>query len=256
MSRNTPNIAKESLEFIVNHVVLPPQLPQAKESSKITTTAENSLATLTLGCVKNLQAHCGSEHQGAWLDVSLMLSRVASMKAGDALPTKLIAEILGSMKERESLPLRIRAQNAALIFRHNGHAMSIECFELSPSAGEVLRCRGSLLRSFPAHAVAIPLNVVQSPSFLHELLKLLVTLDTEVVTQMMPSSTKAGDKKVEIRDEAHPGFVTEMIMAAVASVGTPVQALQIQKRYRDDALWDNALICWRRSTLWLMLKVG
>lgn len=45
-------------------------------------------------------------------------------------------------------------------------------------------------------------------------------------------------------------------MATVAAMGAPVETLQIQKRIRDDVVWDQSLLPWRRSTLWLILRVA
>ncbi len=72
----------------------------------------------------------------------------------------------------------------------------------------------------------------------------------------MPQSHKAGDKWGEIRDTTHPGLVTEMLMAILASLGKPVVCHQILKRTRDDVLWHNSLLPWRRSALWLALRVA
>ena len=72
-------------------------------------------------------------------------------------------------------------------------------------------------------------------------------LDLETVEEMVPTATKAGKKSMEIRDTAHPCLVTEMLMALLASLGKPLPANQIHKRIRDDAVWDSALLPWRRS---------
>lgn len=142
-----------------------------------------------------------------------------------------------------------------LMLRRNEETVVFECFEASPSAGAVIGCKGSLLRTFPAHARAVRISIFDDPRFRTELAATLSKLDMEVISEMMPQSQKAGSKMAEIRDTAHPGLVSDMLMAILASVGEPVQAQQISKRTRDDVLWSNALLPWRRSPLWLAIRV-
>lgn len=142
-----------------------------------------------------------------------------------------------------------------LILRRTKELVVFECFEASPSAGAVMECKGSLLRTFPAHARAVNISIFDDLRFRNELAAALSKLDTEVINEMMPQSQKAGSKMAEIRDTAHPGLVSDMLMAILASLGNPVQAQQISKRTRDDVLWSNALLPWRRSALWLAIRV-
>lgn len=116
-------------------------------------------------------------------------------------------------------------------------------------------CKGNLLRTFPAQARAISISIFDDPRFHKELAAALSKLDMEVISEMMPQSQKAGSKMGEIRDTASPGLVSDMLMAILASVGEPVQAQQISKRTRDDVFWSNALLPWRRSPLWLAIRV-
>ena len=114
----------------------------------------------------------------------------------------------------------------------------------------------SLLRTFPAHAVAIPLSTFQDPRFRQELASNLEKLDAEVIDEVSPSTKKAGSKVTEVRDTAHPRLVTEMFMAILAAVGAPIKVRQVQKRTRDDVLWNECLLPWRRSALWLTVRVA
>ena len=117
-------------------------------------------------------------------------------------------------------------------------------------------CAKSLLRTFPAHAVAIPTSIFQDPRFRLELALTLEKLDAEVIDEAVPNARKAGAKVTEIRDTPDPKLVTEMFMATLAAVGRPAKVRQIQKRTRDDVLWDECLLPWRRSPLWLSVRVA
>ena len=94
------------------------------------------------------------------------------------------------------------------------------------------------------------------PKFQTELASRLSQLDVEQVEAMMPISRKAGFYTGEIRDTADPSLVTEMLMAILASLGKPVEIRRIQKRIRDDVLWNDCLLPWRRSPLWLTIRIA
>lgn len=130
-----------------------------------------------------------------------------------------------------------------------------ECFEASPLSGAVIECEGSLLRTFPDHALSVALPTFDNAQFRSELAAKIGQLDAEVVNEMMPQSCKAGSSMAEIRDTAHPGLVSDMLMAILASLGQPVKAQKVCKRTRDDVLWKNCLLPWRRSPLWLAIRV-
>lgn len=98
-------------------------------------------------------------------------------------------------------------------------------------------------------------SVFDNTGFREELLRILRKLDVEVVEDMAAKSTKAGDTVTEVRDSVHPALVTEMLMITLAALGQAVTVPQVDKRVRDDVVWDNSLLPWRRSPLWLALRV-
>ncbi|KAL8856035.1 MAG: hypothetical protein Q9178_007344 [Gyalolechia marmorata] len=248
--------SKQDIEYIINHVVLPPKLPQEAEDSKTVATAEQALLSLVLSTAHRFCQQCTSEFKSIWQVVTGMLSRWISLQPhGPPLKMALVSALL-EMKTGDVLPIQIRAQNAALIFRRHETQMITECFELSPRAEDVLGCKGNLRRSFPAHGVAIPVEVFTAPAFHSYLYDKIIEMDSEIVDEMMPKSRKAGSNWSEIRDTCHPGLITEWLMATLAAVGSPHKVIQIQKRIRDDVLWDNCLLPWRRSALWLLTRVA
>ena len=72
----------------------------------------------------------------------------------------------------------------------------------------------------------------------------------------MRQSYKAGSKTGETRESVHPGLVTEMLMSMLAPLGHSVQVRQVRKRTRDDVLWKKVDLPWRRSALWLSVRVA
>lgn len=72
----------------------------------------------------------------------------------------------------------------------------------------------------------------------------------------MRQSYKAGSKTGETRESVHPGLVTEMLMSMLAPLGHSVKVRQVRKRTRDDVLWKQVDLPWRRSALWLSVRVA
>ncbi|KAL8784895.1 MAG: hypothetical protein Q9213_003708 [Squamulea squamosa] len=226
--------SKAQLECIIDHIILPPKLPDKAEDSDFVAAAEKALLYLVVSVIDRFQQQYPS----------------------DRLSDELLSKAFSKMELQDALPIRVRAQNAGLICRRHKDTLSIECFELSPRSGDVMRCSGSLRRLFPAHGVAIPIDVANDTQFRHEFFGMLARMDLEVVKEMMPVSQKAKVHCTESRDTCHPGLVTELLMTTISALGRPFKVSQIQKRIRDDVVWTNSGLPWRRSTLWLILRVN
>ena len=150
----------------------------------------------------------------------------------------------------------IRAQNALLLIWKSDTEIIFQCCEVLSESEAVISCKGNLIRTFPACGLAIPYSTFANLDFRRQLAQRLSSLDAEVIEEMMPQRYKAGSKTGETRDSIHPGLVTEMLMSILAPLGHPVQVRQIRKRTRDDVLWKKVDLPWRRSALWLSIRVA
>lgn len=154
------------------------------------------------------------------------------------------------------LALHIRGQNAGLIVRRFSDQYSFESFELSPTGEAVIGTKGRLRRCFPGPIMVIGRDRIADASFLEPLVELLVKVDAETPEEVLPTATKAHSKVIETRDTVHPRFITEMLNGILRAVGQPRNSPRIHKHTRDDVLWKGALKPWRRSALWLFLRVA
>ena len=148
----------------------------------------------------------------------------------------------------------LRAQNAILILRMAEDAVQCECFENSPTSSDVLAARGSLVRHFPAHAVTIAMSTFANNGFQKALTAKLCLLDSESI-KSMPQAVKGAQSTAQGADPPDPRLVTDMLMAILAAVGSPVSVARVTKRTRDDVVCHGALQPWRRSFLWLAIRV-
>jgi hypothetical protein len=131
-----------------------------------------------------------------------------------------------------------------------------EVFELSPDNNSVVSTKGRLQRSFPAFAVFVPLKHLSDQSFQTTLSQTVSKMSAERVEEMQPKVKKAGEKQSEPRDTAMPHLVTEQLVSFLRAVGEPVRATTILKNTREEVMWKDAKDPWRRSAMWLLLRVA
>lgn len=152
--------------------------------------------------------------------------------------------------------MHIRAQNAALVVRRlsSGDFVQFEMFEVSPQNTDVMKTTGKLLCSYPGPAIRIPTDLFIDECFFQELSSFLVQMDVYYLDST-PTTSKAGSTVVEVRETVHPRYISELLMGILGGCGQPADVDRITKRIGDEVLWDDAYKPWRRSPLWLTLKV-
>jgi len=147
----------------------------------------------------------------------------------------------------------IRAQNAAVMFRRQPEETIVESFEVSPRTEAVMGAAGKLVCSYPGPAIAVPNNHLDDASFRAELANFLSKMDKDVLA--VPTTRKAGSEVVEERDTTHPRYITELLTGILRAVGRPAEINRISKRIGDDVVWKDSKLPWRRSPLWLVIRV-
>jgi len=97
---------------------------------------------------------------------------------------------------------------------------------------------------------------MSDPTFLAPFTDFVAKMKQEVLAAAAAKATKAGERLSEERETAHPRFMTEMLTGILRAVGQVGHVTRFTKRVGDEALWDNAKIPWRRSPLWLVVRVS
>ena len=90
----------ESLEFIVNHVILPPRLPQKAEDALVSRVAERSLISLLLTHLGTYRAYVDDRYStvhAVWPSIKTMLDRCALLMSSYALTTELLVHAFQSL---------------------------------------------------------------------------------------------------------------------------------------------------------------
>ena len=146
--------------------------------------------------------------------------------------------------------MHIRAQNAALIVRRLATTdfVQFEVFEVAPRITAVMTAEGKLLCTYPGPAIQVPLDTLRDECFLRELSSFLVQMDVDRLTDSTPTTFSA--------ESAHPKYISELLVGILRGFGQPAVVDRITKRIGDEILRDGAASQpWRRSSLWLILKV-
>lgn len=155
------------------------------------------------------------------------------------------------------LVFRITAQNAGLIVRRPAEGkVSIEAFELSPTNEAVYADTGRLRRCFPGPAMEFSLDDMTNPAFSKAFAQFMTQLDTDTPAEALPLVTKANEKVVEVRDTVHPMFITQLMMGMLRGMGQPHATVRIHKHTHEEVSYDDAYMPWRRSPLWLLIRVA
>ena len=151
--------------------------------------------------------------------------------------------------------MHVRAQNAAVIVRVLVDHVQFEMFEVSPPASVVTSTNGKLLCSYPGPAVQVSPEAFSNTCFLQEISSFLIQMDADMLDSTA-TTVKAGSTVREVRETAHPRYISELLVGILRGFGQPASVDRITKRIGDEALWNNAYEPWRRSPLWLVIRVA
>ncbi|MCJ1353709.1 MAG: hypothetical protein MMC33_003696 [Icmadophila ericetorum] len=242
------------LNYLIHHTFLPPKLPQQDDNDHL---KDKLLLTHCSSALKYFQDLLPQHERPIWTPCVKMVDKLVNLRGDSAsFPTKQLGRELASLSDKDVLTLHLRGQNAGLIVRRVREEYYFESFELSPTNEAVMNTAGRLHRSFPGPAIAVAAHRVKDASFYEPLSEFLVRMDLETPSEVQPIFEKSNSRVNEIRDTVDPRLITEMFTGILRAVGRPVDVPRIQKNTREEVLWSDALCPWRRSPLWLLLRVA
>ncbi|KAI8631861.1 hypothetical protein F5Y19DRAFT_492813 [Xylariaceae sp. FL1651] len=252
-------LPSEALKYIINHVILPPKLPQEDDY-----TAQYEL-WLLLTIIHNLSAFkkIVSEQQAQIVD-SAILSMELLRKIHNFTRTSRyvsinedkLVEILHELPSSGApVPLHIGAQNAGIILTKMDESVYFELFELSPLNRAVMGTEGRLRRTFPGHAIALPLKTLHHHDLQHTIASTLAKMSHQRAYGTMEQVKKKGQMHDEDRDTTDPKMVSQLFSAFLKSIGQSTKVPETHKNTRDEVLWQNCRLPWHRSPIWLLIRV-
>ena len=238
------------LQRVVNHIFLPPKLPHRSDE-----TSDVALLDATLSALASLSSHLATEIPPIRHAMVLLQNMKASMPNGNIQEPGL-RKVLLSLADGQSVAVKVSAQNAAVLITRRAEELVFEAFELSAQDEHVIATKGRLVRTFPGLAVATTVSLLRDSDFTTMVVNTLSTMCSQQVSEMQPKSNKGGQEQDEERDTTHPAMVTELFMGMLAGIGEHTTVSTISKNTRDEVLWHKAKLPWRRSPMWLLIRVA
>ncbi|KAK3110708.1 hypothetical protein LTR53_014728 [Teratosphaeriaceae sp. CCFEE 6253] len=245
-----------SYKSLINHVFLPPELPQSSDGVAFDTLL--GVTTESLAAYKLLRTD-----QEATLEASIrMTSSMRYTHIEEFIDEKKLAELLHDLpRQGGAILLYISSQNAGMIISRfsdlgSDLAVRFEAFELSPRNKAVYQEAGRLHRSFPGSAIDIDFKIFAETGLIDTVAYTLAKMSHQAALGMQPQARKAGTSLDEDRDTTHPGTISEFFMGFLSATGHPAEVNTISKNTREEVLWRDARSPWRRSPVWILLRVA
>ncbi|KAJ8094386.1 hypothetical protein PM082_010820 [Marasmius tenuissimus] len=206
------NYNTEQILYTINHVFLPPKLPQENEQNGV---KDHTIAAIV---VDSARAFRGAGLQGEeltyWNIFLRLLCQFRDVHKDNVLDVKDVKKALKGLSSHDTITFLIRAQNVGVVFRKTDDSIVAESFEVAPPAHEVLSATGRLIRSFPGPTIQLPSDPFDSPAqyFNQELANFLVEMNNEV-----PFEDNSRERRTSLNtggggdDNKDPKFITSLL---------------------------------------------
>ncbi|PVF94234.1 hypothetical protein CPB86DRAFT_53513 [Serendipita vermifera] len=254
-------LSAAQLTYITNHVFLPPNLPQEYDAED----PENDGALLE--CVRRAAVKFCNELQDSstdealsvlptWTIILSMLESVKELHSRPSLRERDIAESFQLMQKNDVLPLYIAAQNAIVIFRRISEDwMTFEHFEATLPADEVMKKCKKTRMQFPTNP---RLLLAWRPDVIAGLANILSYLSVDHSDEALQKPS--GIPRRSTPKAGSPRFISEALAGLIRGSQPPdtrpCPTTYIIKRLNDHVLGRSAERPWRRSPLWLLVRVA
>ncbi|KAJ7272729.1 hypothetical protein B0H12DRAFT_592863 [Mycena haematopus] len=252
---------QQELDYAVNHLFLPPKLPHGDDTD---VEVQQAFLRHVATCAKEFSEALGrddaeNELQTRWKLLQRTLDNFADIHGSGNMSKKRMEQLVGGMRLHDVLCFHIHSQNAGVILRRREDVILVEFFQASPSAPLVTGTKGKLCIQYPVGPCrSIPLDAACIKSFS----ALLADLACTPMPDSIPKTVKAGKEQAETRDVPDIRYISELV-GGIARALTPVESIEriasstvyVTKRINDHVLWKSALLPWRRSPQWLLIRV-
>ncbi|KAI9432129.1 hypothetical protein H4582DRAFT_1999398 [Lactarius indigo] len=256
MPISVSDIDSDVLRSVVEHVFMPPKLPQVGQDEKAERESNMAICHVLIEAARSFLQVLPYSQRPQWEHMIKMMESVRRV-AKSPFETAELQRTLSNMTIGDVFVMHIRAQNAAVIVRRLAltNYVQFEVFEVLQPPSAIMSAKGKLLCSYPGPAIHIPTETFINECFLRELSSFLLQMDVDVLDSA-PTTSKAGSVVHEVRESAHPRYISELLVGILRAFGQPAVVDRITKRIGDEVLWDDAYTPWRRSPLWLVLRIS
>ncbi|KAF2803121.1 uncharacterized protein BDZ99DRAFT_526870 [Mytilinidion resinicola] len=244
----------EARLYTINHIFLPPELPQENDGSDIHEWFLTEDVRIALQRFRTAFGDAsGSDTIDRCIELIKRMQRVRDR--GGFLEGKMLLSELERLGQNDILAIHMRAQNAGLLIVRVDEEYQFQSMELLVRDDDVMKCKGRLRRQFPGPAISIEAQHMNDERFRKAIVHFLTTVDRETDWSNLPKDAKDDERCKP--DTADPRLVTGMLMGVLRGFGRRCAVSGITKRSREEVfLGEEAQTPWRRSGLWLMIRVS
>ncbi|KAH8997134.1 hypothetical protein EDB86DRAFT_928074 [Lactarius hatsudake] len=254
MILHTAEIHSDVLLSVIEHIFLPPKLPQEAPTEEAECEINVALCHILIEAARTFSQGLPPLQRSLWARMIKMMGSIYRA-ARVPLVEAEVAGALSGLAMGDAFVMHIRAQNAAIIVRMLIDHVRFEIFEVSPPTSDILSTKGKLLCSYPGPAIQISSDIFSKKWFPRELASFLIQMDVDVLDSTA-TAVKAGSTVREVRESAHPRYISELLVGILRGFGQPAYVNRITKRIGDEVLLKDAYKPWRRSPLWLVIRVA
>ncbi|GAA93193.1 similar to An08g12160 [Aspergillus luchuensis IFO 4308] len=249
-----PRLSTTDTIYLLHHVFLPPKLPQEDDYNA---SHESALLDGVIDALALFQEYSHGQESEVVDSVKVMLTRLRATRDchGDVNHVELQKALEELENSGGALPVHVRCQNAAVLMTRHSDSIHVETFELSPRNEAVNTTVGRLQRQFPGPTFALDRAVFNEPNMQTTIAHALESMSRQPAPGTKPKVKKARQEHDENRDTTDPMLVTELFTSFLRPQCKIVNSLQVCKNTREEVLWLNSLQPWRRSALWLQIRV-
>ncbi|KAJ6126300.1 hypothetical protein N7471_010793 [Penicillium samsonianum] len=244
----------EETLYLFRHIFLPPEVPQAEDYN---VQQEHRLLESVVDALRRFSDYVPTADTTIVRKATEMVSRLrkAYSPHGDVDEKQLEMSLAELPIRGGFLPIHVREQNAGILLYWHNDAIHIESFELSARNEAVTITVGRLRRAFPGPTMVMNRATFEEPGFRAFMAQTVSRMSHQPVAGTKPRVKKAGQEHDETRDTTHPKMVTELLMSTLRPRCTDIASVQIQKNTREEVMWRDCQSPWRRSALWLLVRV-
>ncbi|KAH7233986.1 uncharacterized protein BKA55DRAFT_695504 [Fusarium redolens] len=246
--------SNDQIEYLFHHLFLPPKLPGGDDMSAPNTIF---LANFVLQTLQRFAIELGEKDTTLVQPVISMLQTMPVVTGPKGLDHVGVQKALQCLSFDNPVALfHIAAQNAGLLIRKSSNSFCFETFELSPTNAAVMATKGRLIRQFPDTATEIASEDFENQAFQEVLANTLVKMSHQRVSEAQPKARKAGKDHHEDRETTGPRIVTELLTSILRGIGKLAKVNGICKNTREEISYSSSNLPWRRSPVWLLIRVG
>ncbi|KAH9019485.1 hypothetical protein EDB85DRAFT_2294152, partial [Lactarius pseudohatsudake] len=180
MSLRITDIGSDVLLSVVEHVFLPPKVPQEAQTEKAERETNVSLCYILIQVARVFSQGLSPLQRSSWAHMINMMGYIYRTVREPLVEAEL-AGALSGFDVGDVFVMHVRAQNAAVLVRVLVDHVRLEMFEVSPQACVVTSTNGKLLCSYPGPAVQVPAELFSNRYFLQELASFLIQMDADVL---------------------------------------------------------------------------